>query len=115
MVVVPPMVYPVTLFVDCIVRTFNARAAQARGVRVSSWLRTAAQQLELREQGRGVVRSLHEKGLAMDLVGTAAQLGAMRAGWIALGLDAVDEGDHLHLELDGPALRRLGIDFRLAA
>ena len=113
MVVVPPMVYPVTLFTELVGRVFTARITQTRGVRVSSWLRTAAKTLELREQGRGVVNSLHQRGLAIDLVGTAVQLGAMRAGWVALGLDAVDEGDHLHLELDGPALRRLGVDFRV--
>ena len=52
--------------------------------------------------------------------GMAAQARqAMGTAWRALGLDAVDESPGptrvnpvLHIELDGPALRRIGVDFR---
>lgn len=113
MVAVPPLVSPVTEFVVLIAWTLQRTGA--RGIRVSSWLRTEQQQEDLRSRGRGVVRSLHLRGLAMDLVGPPATLMAFAAGWVALGLDAVLESDHLHIELDGPSLRALGIDFRLAA
>ena len=110
MVVVPTMVYPVTLFVQLIAIAVT-RDPRIRGIRASSWLRTSAKQRELNELGRGVPRSLHERGLAMDLIGQPAQVSAMRSAWLAYGLDAVDEVDHLHIELDGPALRRLGVRF----
>lgn len=55
----------------------------------------------------GSPRSLHLLGLAIDLVGPAVELEAVMRIWRAAGLDAVDEGDHLHLELDGPLLRQL--------
>jgi len=117
-VTVPPMVYPVTLFVQCVGIAFD-RAGRPR-LTVSSWLRTDQRQVELAEQGLGVVRSLHTRGLALDLQGTAPARQAMGTAWRALGLDAIDEpggvqgrvNPVLHIELDGPALRRLGVDFR---
>lgn len=109
-VIVPPLVFPVDVFALVLAQVL--RSSGASGLRVTSWLRTEQKQLELLERGRGVVRSLHLKGLAMDLVGTPAAIAAFQRGWIGLGLDAVLEADHLHVELDGPALRRIGLDFR---
>lgn len=111
MVVVPALVSPVTEFVVLIAWTLQRTGA--RGLRVTSWLRSEADQEDLLSRGRGVVRSLHLRGLAMDLVGPPASLMAFAAGWVALGLDAVLESDHLHIELDGPSLRAVGIDFRV--
>lgn len=110
-VVVPPIVYPVSLFAQLLGQVLYTSGAT--GIRARSWLRTDTKSLELFELGKGVgLRSLHNLGLAMDLVGTTRQVNAFRQGWLALGLDAVPEGDHLHVELDGPVLRRLGVDFR---
>jgi hypothetical protein len=141
-VVIPPMVYPVTVFVQLLTIAFR-QAEQPTGLVVTSWLRSVSQQDDLVEQGRGVGNSLHLKGLAMDLsVKNASALpGLDRLGlrWRGLGLDAVFGGGvetrvgeiilpngarvpntqvtrrYLHIELDGPALRRLGVDFRDAA
>ena len=118
MVVVPELVYPVTIFVQLVAIAFD-RAGRPR-LSVSSWLRTDQRQVELAEQGLGVVRSLHTRGLALDLQGEPGARQAMGNAWRALGLDAVDEpggvqgriNPVLHIELDGPALRRLGVDFR---
>jgi len=108
--VVPELVFPVDVFITLVDRIHAQAGRPSLGV--SSWLRTSSKQLELLEQGRGVVRSLHLRGLALDLVGAPPALQAFQRGWIALGLDALPEGDHLHVELDGPVLRRLGLDFR---
>lgn len=117
MVVVPPMVYPVTLFSQCVLLAFQ-RAGRPR-LTVSSWLRSDQAQRELVELGTGAVRSLHTKGLAMDLQGSDSARQARGTAWRALGLDALDEGPAasrirpvLHIELDGPVLRALGVDFR---
>lgn len=112
MVVVPPLVPPVLQFAWLV--AWVLQASGARGLRLTSWLRTESQQEDLLARGRGVVRSLHIRGLAMDLVGPPAALMAFARGWIGLGLDAVLEADHLHIELDGPALRALGLDFRIS-
>lgn len=119
MVVVPEMVYPVTVFVQLIGIAFE-RAGRPK-LRVTSWLRTEQRTLELAEAGFGKARSLHPRGLAMDLQGTAAALQAMQSAWRALGLDAISEAPRpgirvnpvLHIELDGPALRRIGVSFVL--
>jgi len=111
-VVAPPLIYPVPQFL--IVVEFAFRQAGSPRIGVSSWLRTDTKALELAEQGRGVgLRSLHNRGLALDLVGPAPSLGAFAEAWQRLGLDALFEPDHLHIELDGPALRSLGVDFRI--
>jgi len=131
-VVVPQMVYPVTLFVQCLGIAFE-RAGRPQLI-VSSWLRSLEAQDDLVEQGRGVGNSLHLKGLAMDLQGKFVypgrftDLGPMEQAWRSLGLDAVRGGgtrveptfppsvrfsrEYLHIELDGPRLRELGVDFR---
>lgn len=135
-VLVPDMVYPVTLFVQLLTLAFE-RAGRPR-LRVSSWLRSVQQQDDLVEQSRGVANSLHLKGLAMDLIpGDVAGMERLGQAWRGLGLDAVFGGGqtfvagpdiilpngakvpntgrtirYLHIELDGPALRRLGVDFR---
>lgn len=75
--------------------------AQARGVTISSYLRNPA----TNAAAGGVSNSLHLVGLAMDLVGPWTELERVAILWRSLGLDAVLESDHLHIELDGPALR----------
>lgn len=75
--------------------------ARATDVSISSFLRTP----ERNEAVGGRPNSLHLVGLAVDLVGEPATLGRVASIWRAIGLDAIDEGDHLHLELDGPLLR----------
>lgn len=67
----------------------------------TSWYRDPAS--NARAGGR--TNSLHLQGLALDLVGDRARLEAIASRWIALGLEAFDEGDHWHFELDGPAVR----------
>ena len=125
------MVYPVTLFVQLLSIAFQ-RAGRPR-LRVTSWQRPPEQQEQLVSQGRGVVNSLHLQGLAMDLQGAdlirpQTAENALLEAWQTLGLDAYrgltplrtdPEGPslgrqtyYLHIELDGPALRRLGVDFR---
>lgn len=125
------MVYPVTVFLQCLSIAFE-RAGRPR-LRVTSWQRPPEQQEQLVNQGRGVVNSLHLQGLAMDLQGSDLFFpnraeDALLEQWQVLGLDAYrgltplrtdPEGPslgrqtyYLHIELDGPALRRLGVDFR---
>lgn len=102
MIQVPPLVFPVNVFVTMLAAAL-ARSG-ARNLRVSSWLRT-----QVLDEGAGP-RSLHLRGLAMDLIG--ADTAAFAAAWRSFGLDAVVESDHLHVEFDGPSLRALGFDFR---
>lgn len=110
----PQIVYPIDQFLIAAGIVLQ-QYPEARGIRVSAWGRTVDRAVELAELGKGVgSRSLHTRFLAFDLVGTAVQTDAFRRGWSALGLDAVPEGDHLHVEFDGPALRRFGVDFRVA-
>jgi len=116
--VIPPMVYPVTVFVELVGVAFD-KAGRPR-LRATDWLRTDKRAVELAELGAGVVQSLHVKGLALDLQGTGAALQAMLSAWRALGLDALLEAPLpgvrvnpvLHIELDGPALRRIGVSFK---
>jgi len=111
------MVYPVTLFSQLIAIAYD-RAGRPK-LTVSSWLRSQERTLELAEAGVGKLTSLHPRGLAMDLQGSAAALQAMQSAWRGLGLDAIREAPVagvrlspvLHIELDGPALRRLGVSF----
>lgn len=77
------------------------QAAGATSLSVSSYLRTPERNAAV----GGVANSLHLAGLAIDLVGSQADILAVAGLWRVLGLDAVVESDHLHLELDGPALR----------
>ena len=77
------------------------QAAGARSLSVSSYYRTPERNAAV----GGVPTSLHLQGLAIDLVGGQADILAVAGLWRALGLDAVVESDHLHLELDGPAVR----------
>lgn len=114
---IPPLVYPVTVFLQLLDIAY-ARAGRPRLI-VSSWLRSDQRQQELVELGTGALRSLHPKGLAMDLQGSLAARQALGAAWRALGLDALEEppgpsriNPVLHIELDGPRLRALGVDFR---
>lgn len=117
-VVIPPMVYPVDVFIEAVSIAFD-QAGRPRGLRVTSWLRTVAQQEQLLSLG-GVQDSLHLKGLALDIVGPRAADGtpgpglvALGAAWARLGLDALFSAQgNLHIEFDGSALRRLGVDFR---
>lgn len=139
-VTIPEMVYPVTVFVQLIAIAWRqAEIPQRTGaqrLKVTSWARSVQQQDDLVEQSRGVVNSLHLKGLAMDLVGIRQDLDALARAWRRLGLDAVIGGGvtrqvgsitlpggadfptyettrlYLHIELDGPRLRALGVDFR---
>lgn len=109
-IVYPDLVYPVDVFLRAAWIAFQR--SRPSGLKISSWKRSPQRTLELLEQGRGVPRSLHEKGLAWDVVGPPAELRRFGQAYAALGLDAVFEADHLHIEFDGPALRRLGLDFR---
>lgn len=117
MVVIPELVYPVTIFVQLVAIAFE-RAGRPR-LRVSSWVRSQQRTLELAEAGLGKPTSLHPRGLALDLQGEPGALQAMQIAWRALGLDAVREtplagvrvNPVLHIELDGPALRRIGVSF----
>jgi len=139
-VVQPALRYPVTVFLQLIGIAWTQSEIPARNggdrLKVSSWLRSPTQQDDLVEQGRGVANSLHPKGLAMDIVGISDDLQRLAAAWRRLGLDAVIGGgttrqvgtarlpngatfpqfettrQYLHLELDGPRLRELGVDFR---
>ena len=76
-------------------------APDSSTVRVSSFLRTREQN----DSVGGRPNSFHLVGLAIDLVGAATALSWILRLWQVLGFDGVDEGDHVHLELDGPALR----------
>lgn len=104
-VVVPPLVYPVPLFIDLVAFAFD-RAGAPR-LNVTSWYRAGDPRL-------------HGRGLALDLQGSFGALQAMGFAWRSLGLDAIDEAPAagvrvnpvLHIELDGPVLRMLGVDFR---
>lgn len=115
MVTVPPIVGPVLIFARLVLYVLDNVPA-ARGIGISSWLRSDVRSVELADAGRGVgLRSLHNQGLAMDLVGAPGVLGAFGEAWQVIGLDAVFEPDHLHIEFDGPLLRRFGLDFRVPA
>lgn len=72
------------------------KAARVRNVGISSWYRNPAQNAAV----GGRRDSLHLVGLAIDLVGDDDELGQVEGIWRAIGFDAVDEGDHLHIELD---------------
>jgi hypothetical protein len=112
MLVIPELRYPVTLFVQ-LLGIALLQAGYPR-LSVSSWKRTEQKSIELAELGKGVgPRSLHNLGLAMDLTGSSAALGSFQRAWVGFGLVAGAEADHLHVELDGPALRRIGVDFRI--
>lgn len=139
-VVQPPLVYPVTVLLQLLNIAFRQAELPVRSgssrLKVSSWLRTPSQQDDLVEQSRGVANSLHLQGLAMDIVGLVDDLQRLAAAWRRLGLDAVLGGGttrqvgeaplpngakvplyettrpYLHIELDGPRLRELGVDFR---
>lgn len=65
-------------------------------VTVTSWARSAERNADV----GGTPNSLHLLGLAMDLVGSSSALARVAAAWRGFGLQAIDEGDHLHLELD---------------
>jgi len=96
MIRVPPINPAVVLFVTLAVYVISRSPA----VEITSWYRT----LEDNARVGGVPTSLHQVGLALDLVGPGtAKIAEL---WRGLGLDQVDEGDHLHIELDGPIFRR---------
>lgn len=68
---------------------------------LSSWFRTR----EENDAVGGRPDSLHLRGLAMDIVSSASGQARLAQAWQSWGLDALDEGDHVHLELDGPRFR----------
>ena len=74
-----------------------ARLATTRRISVTSWWRTDRHN----EKVGGLTNSRHLIGLGVDIV---LDPGEDRAAVIAdareLGLQVVDEGDHVHLELD---------------
>lgn len=93
----PPANPLTTLFARLVVAVVVA--ARARNVVPTSWFRTPAENAAL----GGVPGSLHLQGIAIDLAGDSDELGQIEGIWRAIGLDAVDEGDHLHLELQARA------------
>lgn len=64
---------------------------------VTSWIRTPARNKKV----GGHERSNHIVGFGADLVpdDPAAKPALVAAAW-KLGLDAIDEGDHVHIEVD---------------
>ena len=66
-------------------------------VTITDWFRDPA----ANRAAGGADNSLHVAGLAVDLRHDEAGMVAY-ALWLDAGLDAVDEGDHYHLEWDGP-------------
>lgn len=91
------------------VRVFRGeRFPRGLRFRVTSALRTAAEQDALFRQGRTRLpagKSLHESGLAVDIVSTARTSQILATQGLQMlasrfGLQAVLEADHLHLELD---------------
>lgn len=84
-------------FLQLLVAVLEAAGALGK-VRVSSYVRNPLLNTEV----GGVANSLHQIGLAIDLVPDDPALYApLAAAWRSLGLDAVFEQDHLHVELDG--------------
>lgn len=77
--------------VDAVVDSVGA----GRSIQPTSWFRTRAENAAV----GGVPTSLHLLGLAVDFVGDQAALNRVRGIWRAIGLTALDEGDHLHIEL----------------
>ena len=64
---------------------------------VTSWVRTPARN----KQKGGADNSFHLEWLGADLIpDDKADNGQLVAHARTLGLDAVDEGDHVHVELD---------------
>jgi len=92
---VPPRSQLTQLFAELVIAVVQASRPRGR-LDVTSWFRTPAENTLV----GGRSSSLHLAGLAVDLVGSAADLSRIRAIWQAIGLYAEDEGDHTHLELD---------------
>ena len=82
------------------VNDFVVRLIYLLGVhpgRVTSWLRSVTANKAV----GGVDESYHLDGCGADLIlDHTSRNGAAIATARALGLDAVDEGDHIHVELD---------------
>lgn len=93
----PPVNSLTTVFARLVIAVLVA--ARVRRVGISSWYRTPAQNAAV----GGRPDSLHLQGLAIDLVGDDDELGQIEGIWRAIGFDAVDEGDHLHIELEARA------------
>ena len=98
---VPPFTMRAAIF--AVMVGLALRAARTTGrVLVSSWFRSPDENAAV----GGRPNSLHLAGEAIDLVfSSRADSSRVQTIWNSIGLDAVDEGDHLHLELDGPLLR----------
>lgn len=73
----------------------------ATQLRETSWFRTPEKNVEV----GGVPNSLHLRGLALDLAGPMEERLRIGNRWRSLGLDAVQDTGHVHLELDGPIFR----------
>lgn len=95
------MISPLTRLFLSLVLTVLRLAPMGGAVTVSSFGRTARRN----EAVGGVPDSLHLLMLAIDLQGPEVALDFIEQVWRAVGLDAVRYSTHLHLELDGPALR----------
>lgn len=81
----------------CAFALITAQLCDTYQASVTSWKRTPARNADL----GGRADSFHLDGLAADLeLDDGTQAPALVEEARALGLDAVDEGDHVHIELD---------------
>lgn len=78
----------------------SAQVARVRALVITDWFRDA----DSNRVAGGDPRSFHLRGLAVDLrLGPDAD--KIAAVWQMLGLDAVREPDHWHLEWDGDGVQ----------
>ena len=96
---VPPFTLRAAIFAQLVSVVSKIAGVQPQ---VTSWYRTPDENAAV----GGKPNSLHLVGEAIDLVfGSSVEAARVQNIWRTIGLDAVDEADHLHLELDGPLLR----------